>query len=211
MEKVVLHATRRTVIGKQVGALRRQGKLPAVIYGRHLESTPIMLELHATTMALMRLTSSSIITVDVEGTEYAALVREKQRDYIRNVITHLDFQAVSSTEKIRTTVSIELTGIAPAVKDFNAVLVSGLDKVEVESLPQDLPERFVVDISALKNIGDGIYVHDLIVSDEVQIHSDPNEMIAIATAAAAEEVVETLPSAAEPEVIEKGKKEEVEE
>ncbi len=208
MEKVVLHATRRTVTGKKVGTLRRQGKLPGVIYGHHVETTPITLDLHSTTLALLRLTSSSLITIELDGQEFSTLVREKQRDYLANVLLHVDFQAVSLTEKIRANVAIVLSGISPAVKDFNGVVVTGLDEIEVESLPQHLPERIVVDISSLNRIGDGIFVRDLELPSEVEVLDDPDESIVIITSQVAEEEAGEAGEQAEPEVIEKGKKEE---
>jgi large subunit ribosomal protein L25 len=209
MEKVVLKATRRDVIGKKVSTLRREGKLPAVIYGHHLEATPITLDLRETTKVLSNLTTSSLITIDIDGVENAALVRDRQRDYIRNVLIHLDFQAVSLTERIRANVRIDLSGISPAVKDFNGVIVTGINEIEVICLPQDLPERLVVDISTLAKIGDGLYVRDVSFGEKVEILEDKDDMIVIITAAIAEEVVEEVVEAVEePEVIEKGKKEE---
>ncbi len=193
MEKVVLNATRREVIGKQVGALRRSGKLPAVLYGYRIESTPIMLDAHETSLKLSHLTSSSLITIQLDGKEYPTLVRERQRDHIKNRLLHLDFQAVSLTEKIRAKVSIELTGTAPAVREFNAVIVHGMTEVEVEGLPQELPERFVVDLSSLSEIGDGFRVRDLVLADKVEILGDPDEMIVVASAPRVEEVVEEVP------------------
>jgi len=84
--------------------------------------------------------------------------------------------------------------------------------VEVEALPSDLPERFVIDISVLNNIGDAIYVKDLQIPQGVEVHTPTEEMIVLITPPAGEEVEETLAEgAAEPEVIEKGKKEEEEE
>ncbi|MDR3574734.1 MAG: 50S ribosomal protein L25 [Anaerolineaceae bacterium] len=212
MEKAVLHATHRTVIGKQVGALRREGKLPAVMYGHHIDSTPITLDLRDATLILSRLTSSSLVTIELDGKEHAALIREKQRDFIRGMLKHVDFQILSLTEKLRTTVSIELTGLAPAIKDFNGVVVTGINQVEVECLPQDLPERIIVDVSHLSKIGDGIHVRDIKLSDKVTILEDSDEMVVLITAPAAEEAAEeaAVPGAEEPEVIEHGKKEEEE-
>ena len=214
MDKVVLQATRRTVTGKQVGALRRQGILPGIIYGHHIDPTPISLNLHNTTLALTGLSSSSLVYLDLEGSEHATLIREKQRDYIQGTIKHIDFQVVSLTEKIRAEVSIELVGSSPAVRELNAVLVTGLDQLVVESLPQSLPERYVVDVSKLAKIGDAVYVRDLKVTEEVEILSDPDEMLVLATAGAAEEEEEEEEveevSLAEPEIIERGKKEEEE-
>lgn len=212
MEKVVLQATRRAVTGKQVGALRRQGILPGVMYGHHFDPTPISLDLHTSTLALSGLSGSSLVYLDLEGSEHATLIREKQRDYIRGTIKHIDFQVVSLTEKIRADVSVELVGSSPAVRDLNAVIVTGLDQLEVECFPQNLPERFVIDISKLAKIGDGLFVRDLKVSDDVEVLSDPDEMLVIATAGTSEEAEEeALGGAAEPEIIEKGKKEEEEE
>ena len=110
MEKVVLKATKRDVVGKKVGALRRQGKLPAVLYGHHIEATAIMLDAHEGSQTLSRLTSSSLVTIDLDGKKYLALVKEKQRDFIRNRLLHLDFLVVSLTEKMRTKVSVRPVG-----------------------------------------------------------------------------------------------------
>ena len=209
MEKVVLKATKREVIGKKVGALRRQGKLPAVLYGRRMETTAIMLDAQEGTKALARLTSSSLVTIDLDGMEYLTLVREKQRDFLKNRLVHLDFQVVSLTEKMRAKVGIELAGKAPAVKDFNAVIHTGLTELEVECMPQDLPERIVVDISGLAELGDSVRVRDVVLSDKVEILDDPEEIIAIASATKEEQIIEAAPveEKAAPEVIEHGKKE----
>ena len=108
-----------------------------------------------------------------------------------------------------------MTGLAPAVKDFNGVVVEGLDSIEVEALPKDLPERFIVDVSVLANIGDAIHVSDIVVPESVTILDPAEEMLILITAPAAEEVepvvAEAGTEAVEPEVIEKGKKEEDEE
>src|SRR5574339_1218563 len=172
MEKVVLKAEKRDVIGKQVRAMRREGKLPAVIYGRHTEPINVVLDAHDASLVLGRLTSSSLVTIDLDGQEYPALVREKQRDYIKNRLLHVDFLAVSLDEKIRTYVSVHFNGVSTAVKDYNAVLVKNLEQLEVECLPTDLPERIDVDISVLNRPGEGIRVRDVKISDNVRILND---------------------------------------
>jgi large subunit ribosomal protein L25 len=216
MDKVVLQAEKRDVIGKQVKALRRAGKLPAVIYGRHTDPLNVSLDSHTASLVLGRLTSSSLVTIQLDGKEYPALVREKQRDYIKNRLLHVDFLTVSLTETIRATVSVNFVGISPAVKDFNAVLVTNLQSLEVECLPTDLPERIDVDISVLVRPGDSIRVRDVRVSDKVQILNDADTTVAVATFAKVEEEVAAIPGAegvapaeAEPELaVERGKKEE---
>jgi large subunit ribosomal protein L25 len=209
MKKVVLKATKRDMAGQKAGALRRQGKLPAVLYGHRIETTPILVDAHEGTLTLSHLTSSSLVTIDLEGKQYLAQVREKQRDFIKNRLVHLDFQVVSLTEKMRTKVGIQLTGKAPAVKDFNAMIHTGLTEMEVECMPQDLPERIVVDISGLAEIGDSVRVRDVVLSDKVKILADLEEVIAIASPTKEEQVIEAAPveEEAAPEVMERGKKE----
>lgn len=215
MEKVVLQATKRDVVGKQVKALRREGKLPAVIYGRHTDPININLEAHSASLVLGKLTSSSLVTINVEGAEHIALVREKQRDFIKNRLLHVDFMAVSLSEKLRTSVSIHFVGVSAAVKDYNAVLVHNLEELEVECLPGDLPERIDVDISVLQRPGEGIRLKDVHVSDKVRLLGDPETMVAVATFAKVEEEGAAVPgaegagpSSTEPELsVERGKKE----
>ncbi|PWB53070.1 MAG: 50S ribosomal protein L25 [Anaerolineales bacterium] len=215
MEETLLKANRRDILGKQVKAIRREGKLPAVIYGHHIQPISIVLDLHDTSRSLMGLAPSALVTVDVDGEKHRTLVREKQRNKITGTLLHIDFLAVSMTEKLRSRVYMEIVGVSPAIKDFDGVLVTGLDEVEVECLPNDLPERIVVDISELANIGDGIYVHDLAVPEGVKILTDAETMVALITAQAAaeEEVAPAIEEVVgeEPEVIEHGKKEEEEE
>ena len=216
MEKVVLNASRREVVGKQVKALRREGKLPAVIYGRHTEPVSINLDAHSASLALGRLTSSSLVTINLDGKEYPTLVREKQRDYIKNRLLHIDFLAVSLDEEIRTYVVVNFIGVSTAVKDYNAVLVKNLEQLEVECLPTDLPEHIDVDISVLNRPGEGIRVREVPISDKVRILNDPETMVVVATFAKVEEEAPGIPGAegaapaeAEPELsVERGKKEE---
>jgi large subunit ribosomal protein L25 len=215
MEIVVLKASPRTATGRHVRALRRTGMLPGIIYGHNVEPVKISMDARDATRLLSRLSSSSLVTIDLDGKEYPSLVREKQMNYIKRTLIHVDFQAVSLTEKIRANVAIILTGNSIAVKDFNAMLINGLTELEVEAFPQDLPERVVVDIASLLKIGDAIHVKDIVLPENVTVMSAPEEMVVLATAPAKEEVEEVVtPEAAvvaegtEPEVIEKGKKEE---
>jgi large subunit ribosomal protein L25 len=218
MEEILLDAEPRDVIGKQVKALRRQGKVPGILYGRSMQPKPLLMDLRIATRTLGQLAPSALVTVVLAGEKHLALVREKQRDFIRGTLKHVDFQAVSMLEKLRVNVTIDLVGLSPAVKDFNGVLVEGLTEVEVECFPQDLPSKISVDISGLKKIGDSLTIRDLVMPPNVESLDNPDEMIVIVTAQAAEEVAEVAAVAAveeveetEPDVIERGKKEEEEE
>lgn len=210
MAKVVIEAARRSVTGKHVGALRRAGKLPGVMYGHNFEPTAIEMDFREASRVLHAASQSQIITINLDGKEYAALVRERQKNYIRNEFLHIDFQVVSLTEKIRTKVTINLTGTSPAVKEFNAVVYQELNEVEVEGMPGDLPESIIVDVSTLDAIGQSITVGDLNVGDKIEIFRDPSEAVVVITSGAAEEEVEEeiVEGLEEPEVIERGKKEE---
>lgn len=209
MEKIVLQAQRRT-LERTAKALRREGYLPAVMYGAHFPSTPILLDAHSAGLKLAKVSSSTLVYIELDGETHAALVREKQRDYIKNRLLHVDFQVVSLTEKIRTTVSLHFEGVSPAVKDYNGVVVTSLDEVEVEALPQDLPERIVVDLSKLARIGDTIHVRDLEVGKGVKVLNDPDEVIVVVSTTTEEVEAPAEGEMAEPEVIERGKKEEEE-
>lgn len=218
MEKVVLKATKRDVLGKQVKALRRAGKLPAVIYGRHTDPVNIVLDTHTATMALAKASSSTLVTLDVDGTEYPALVREKQRDFIKNRLLHVDFLAVSLAEKLRATVSLNFVGVSTAVKDYNAVFVRNLEQFHVECLPADLPEKIDVDISVLVRLGDILRVGDIALSDKIRVLENPDTVVCVASAPKVEETAAVpgaegvTPAAEEPELaVERGKKEEEEE
>jgi len=210
MEKVVLQANRRQIIGKQVKQLRRQGRLPAVLYGRNIEPISVTLDFREANRILPRITSSHLITVEVDGDQHNALVREKQFHPVLGKLIHVDFLVVSLTEKLRAAVTLQLEGESPAVRDLNGVLVSGLEEIEVECLPQDLPERIMVDVSSLAEFGAAIHVRDIKLSENIRVLTDLDEMVAVITTPEAEEVVEVEEVAAvvEPEVIEKGKKEE---
>lgn len=215
MEKVLLKATKRTVTGKQVKALRRAGELPAVIYGRHVDPIVISLDAHSSELVFAKLTSSSLVTIDVEGQEYAALVREKQRNFIKGNLTHVDFLALDLTEKIRTKVRLTFTGVSSAVKDFSAVLVHRMEAFEVECLPADLPERINVDISSIKEIGNNIRVSEIPLPENVAVLDDGDDIVIIASVAkeeAPEEGAAVVPgaeAAATPAIsVERGKKEE---
>jgi large subunit ribosomal protein L25 len=165
---------------------------------------------------LGKLTSSSLVTIELDGHQYPTLVREKQRDYIKNRLLHVDFLAVSLTESLRASVAVNFVGFSAAVKDFNAVLVKNLESLDVECLPADLPERIDVDITALARPGDGLRVRDVKVSDKVRLLNDPDTMVVVATFAKVEEEVAAVPGAegvtpveGEPELaVERGKKEE---
>ena len=218
MDKTKLNAERREVIGKKVKVLRREGKLPAIIYGKEMEPLPIVLDLRETTKILREVSRATILSIDVDGEEFTALVRERQRGVLSGKFEHIDFLAISMTETVRTQVNVFVEGTSPTEEEYGAIIMTGADSVEVEALPSDLPESLTVDVSSLTNIGDTITVADLELGEGVTILSDLSEMLAVVTLPAQEieeeeeELEEELDFDAEPEVIgREGDEEEFEE
>ncbi len=209
-EKETLKGIVRTVRGKQVRALRRQGFLPAVVYGHGLEPFPVQLPAREAGKVLARAGGATLIGLELDGQETRnVLVRDIQRDPLSQQTLHVDLYQVRMDEEIRVAIPVRLTGKAPAVREKDGILVQGLNELEIECLPGDLITSVSADLSGLVNIGDSITVKDLTVPSTVKVLNDPDEMIAVVTYQAAEAVIEEAPVVvAEVEVVEKGKKEE---
>lgn len=190
MDRIVFKAENRTLTGKKVKHLRREGKLPAVIYGKNQEPIPILLDHKETTLLLRNVSRASILTIDVEGKEFTCLVRDRQREVISAEYIHIDFLAISMTETVRTQLNVFLVGESPAVEEFKAVVMTGTTSIDVEALPTDLPESISLDISKLENVGDTILVRDLVLPNGVSCLNEPDEMLVVIASQAAEEVLE---------------------
>lgn len=196
MEKYVLEAQKREVIGKKVKALRREGLLPAVIYGSGIDPQPITLDTKAVLQTLKVIGANTLVTIKIGKKEHLALVRDVQREVIKRDLLHMDFQAVSLEESITTAVPLVVVGDAPVIKEFSAVLSSGLDELQIEAKAKDLPDSISVDVSSLEQIGDHILVKDLVIPGEVTVLDDPEELVLVASAPTLMEI--------EPEVVEEG-------
>jgi len=217
MEEIKINASPRKTVRKGVKALRREGQLPAILYGRNFETLPIMFDYRETSRVIQRLGSSTLVVIDLGEESHYALIREKQRDVIKGNLLHVDFQVVSLTEKVHAEVSVELIGESPAVKDLGGLIIVNNEQLEVEALPRDLPDRIEIDVSSLQEIGDTIYVRDLTLEGEVTILADEDEPIVLITLPSVEEEPEEeaveeeeFLDESEPEVIEKGKQEDEE-
>ncbi len=215
-EQIILEASKREVIGKQVKQMRREGKLPAVLYGHKVDATPIVLDLRETSKILRNVGSSTFVTLKVEGAEYSVLVRETQKGIISREYMHVDFQAIAMDQSVRAQVQLVINvDDVPAAREFGAMIVTGLDSLDIESLPKDLPEQIEVDASILASIGENIMVRDLDLPETLTVYDDPETMIVAAVAPTLveeeeveeEELLEAEPGADEPEVIEKGRAE----
>lgn len=210
--QVTFQASPRDKKGKGVArSLRREGKIPAVIYGRGRE--PESLALDAITVSRFLTESGAATTlIDVELPGRAgikALIREVQRNPVRpSDVIHLDLYAVKADEKISVEVPLKFVGTPEGVRNFGGVLDMTSHTLEVEVLPSEIPEFIEVDVTAL-NIGQSIHVSELNFP-HLTILTDPRQTVCTVVAPRAEEVVAPTPETtevAEPELIRKPKEE----
>ncbi len=192
MEAVTLDANVRKTIRKQVKALRRQGILPAVMYGAGVEPLPLELDEKVASRVLANVGRSTLIDLKVGKDTHKVLVREFQRDVIRRNILHVDFLVVAMDVVIGAVVPVVLVGEAPVMEELGGIVVSGLNEIEVEALPSDLPEQVSVDIESLVSMNDVITAGDLVLGERVTLVTDPDETIANVIAQMAEEVIEEV-------------------
>ena len=210
-EEFILTAEDRTVIGKQVNALRRTGSVPAIIYGSHV-ATPLPIKVEEKTLkqVIAKAGRNRLIKLTVgNSAPRLVLTREVQRNSMTGIIVHVDFQEVSMTEKVTTPVPLILVGTSPAVNRGEGLLIHGINTVEIRALPLDLVPQIEVDVTALNALNQSLFVRDLKSSDKVEILTPGDEMVAKVVPLKEEVIAVEAPAAvAEVEVIKKGKIEE---
>jgi large subunit ribosomal protein L25 len=208
-KQVELSAERRTVLGKQVKQLRRQGWTPGVIYGHDYESVPLKFDQRELQRLLAETGGSQLVGIKIEGQSQPemALVRDVQRDPIRQTILHVDFYRVQMTERLTTEIPLELISESPIAARNEGILLQGISSIEVECLPGDLVDAIEVDLSDLVELDQALYVRDLAIPSGIDVLTEPDEMIVRVTPLAEEEAFEVeleevmIPEAAEVEVI----------
>lgn len=217
MKTVELKVELRESVGKKfTKKLRREGSIPAILYGRGIQPTPLIVnqkELHQATHT--KAGANALITLKMEGggkakKDTTCLIKEVQRDPLTDSIYHVDFLAVSLTEKIKVKVPLAVKDAAEAigVKE-GGVLDVVHHEIEVECLPTKIPERIEVGIKELK-IGDAIHLKEIQFPSDVTPLLEAEEVVVTIHPPMKEEIAPSPAEAAvEPEVIEKGKKEEV--
>lgn len=197
-----LVAERRDDGGKGVARkLRAAGRVPAVLYGHDTDAVALSVDAHEMFRALHSSAGSNVLLdLMVDGKPHLAMPREIQRDHIHGKLIHVDFLAVSRTETITVDVEIIEVGDAPGVKE-GGVVEHHLRQVNVECLPQDVPEHIEADISGL-SLGDMIHVRDLVPPKGVTILTNPEDAVlsVITPAALRTEAELLLPGEEAPEV-----------
>jgi large subunit ribosomal protein L25 len=210
-DEILLTAQLRELIGKQVKQLRRDGMIPAVVYGSQLlKPLSLKIEEKALMTVVAKAGRNRLIRLGLDGEQHMVLTRQVQRNPITGRLIHVDFQEVSMTEKITSQVPLALVGSSPAVTRGEGLLIHGIDVVEIRALPTDLPPSIEVDVSGLTDLEQAITVGNLKVSDKIEILTSRDEMVAKVVPVKEEVITEEVPAAAaaEVEVIGKGKKEE---
>jgi large subunit ribosomal protein L25 len=212
-DDITIKIEKRTVTGKQVKQLRRQGILPGVVYGHKIDSYPVQMDRHSTALLMRTITPTTLVTLDLNGKKTKVIVRERNYDVVTGDLLHLDFLAISMTEKLRAFVAIELVGEAPVLDAVPGSIINHvLNEIEIEALPADMPERIEVDISKLETAEDLINVADLDLGDKITVLTDETELVVSVSYVAEETEPEDLEDVSmEPEVMERGKKDEEDE
>jgi large subunit ribosomal protein L25 len=172
-----LQAQARTIAGKSLKTLRKDGFIPAEFYGRGFPNQTLAVAKGDFEKTLKAAGESTVITLLVDGKKHPSIIHDIQRDSISGEVIHADFYGVHMDEKIKAHVPIEFTGEAPAVKAHGGVLNKAVSEIEVEALPADLPHSFTVDVGNLAEIDQSIYVRDIAVPDNVKVLLDPETAI----------------------------------
>jgi len=210
--QATLSAAPRSTTGKGAArALRRLGRIPAVIYGHHREPEALEVDAIEAGRLIQAIGSAAaLVDVTIAGREpVKVLIREVQRNPVKPVdLLHLDLYEISGNEKIIVEVPVHLAGVPDGVRNSGGVLDHLLHKLEIRVFPKDLPDHIEVDVTAL-TIGHGVFVRDITVPN-AEILNDPGQPVCTVVPPRTETVEAPAPVAevAEPELIRKPKPEE---
>ncbi len=190
----------RSILGKKVKTLRRQGITPANIYGHGISSQAVQVLTPDLARTIRAVGRNTMLQLHIAGEKKRrpVFVRTVQRDPITDEFLHIDFYQVSLKEKIRIEVPLVIVGEAPAVSVHQGILLQSVNVVTMEGLPGDLPPHIEVDVSGLEEIDDAVHLKDLDVSPEVTILAEPEMVVAkVAAPRLVEEVEEEVEEGAE--------------
>lgn len=215
MEKILVKADKRPEIGKgSARSLRRQGVLPAVVYGVN-DSTPIKIESRQMTRLITSgVGEHSLITIELnedgkKASEHPVLIKDYQMDPVSDELLHVDFIEVSLEKNVNVTIPLVIVKNPAGVK-MGGILEHQLREIEVECLPTQIPDRFEIDAGHIE-IGNSLHVSDLTPPEGARIVNDGSEVVLTVSAPKIEEEApaEAAEEAeAEPELVKgKGKEE----
>jgi large subunit ribosomal protein L25 len=178
-ERPTLAAVHREVTGKRVARLRRDGLLPAVVYGHGLESDPVQLDAHEFELLRRRAGPNALIDLKVDSKKpLPVLVHGVQIHPVTRRPLHIDLFAVRMTEEIVVDVPVRTVGIAPAVDMLNGTLTHVIDHVRVRALPDQLPQSIEASVEDLVDFDAAVHVRDLPIPEGATLLTDPDEIVA---------------------------------
>ncbi len=177
---IKLNAQKRSKTDK-LELVRKNGLVPAVVYGAGVENTPISVPAIDFKKVYKEAGETTTISLNLDGKDLPVLIHEIQLDPIRGFALHIDFLCVDLKKKITASVPLEFTGVSEAVKSGAGVLVKVLHEVEVEALPADMPHSLTADISKLATLDDNVFASDIKLPKGVELVTDSDEVVAAVT------------------------------
>lgn len=177
MADFAIEAQARSVTGKKVRRLRSQGLVPGIVYGPTMDAASIQLPERPLEVLLTKAGGTNLIDVSVDGETHTVLVRDVQRDILRDNILHVDFFALRMDQRIATDVFLRFSGESPAVVSGQGILITGPGSLTIETLPTHLLNEITIDLAGLVNVGDAIHVRDVEPGEDIRILNDPDEML----------------------------------
>lgn len=178
MKKVTLAVEKRKVLGKKVKKLRREGLLPANVYGKDVKSESVQLPEKEFVKTFKEVGETGLIELQVDGQVRPVLIHNVQYDPETNAPIHADFYQVNLKEKVKTMVPVVFVGEPQAVVNKVGILLEQMSELEVEALPTDLPENIEVSVEHLANVDEQITVADIKVPAGVTVLSDAGQVVA---------------------------------
>lgn len=183
-----LEAKKRTILGKQVKNVRSEGKVPANLYGNGIENISLEINEKDLNKIFDEAGVSSLVNVVIDGQKpIKVLFKEPQIHALNGKLLHIDMYQVNMKEKIRTEIPIEFVGESIAVTENEGKLVTSLDEIEVECLPDDLVQHIEVDISKLTEFDAAIHVSELTIPAGIEVLTDPELVVCVVQAPLSEE------------------------
>lgn len=199
-EKITLQATPRTVFGKSVRKIRKDGTIPGNIFGKDFKSQAITMNPKAFSAAYKQAGETGLMYIELEGKSIPALLSDIQYHPSRDSIIHIDLRKVDLSIKTEASVPVKFIGESAAVIQKNGVLITQLDHILVKALPADIPHDIEVDLSALAEIGNEIKVSALPKSADYEILDDPERTI-VSVTEHVEQVIEVQTTTEAPEIL----------
>ncbi len=174
-----LEASKRKTLGRKVKKLRREGILPANLYGKKIKSQSLQISLKDFQKIYQETGETGLLDLKIDSETRPVLIHNVQLHPVSGEPLHADFRQVSLTEKTVATVPIEISGESPAIEQGIGVLIQPISEIEVEALPQDLPEHLLVDISKLAQVDDQVAVSDIQIDrKKIEIKADLGAIVA---------------------------------